>query len=64
MIGTETDEMIWFFFFFTNHQEVLGTKMKSSDSSFDYVLGLTIILLLREDKVSPLPVIFCFVTLQ
>lgn len=64
MIGTETDEMIFFKSLFTNHQEVLGIKMKSSDSSFDYVVGLTIILLLREDKVSPLPGIICFVTLQ
>lgn len=64
MIGTETDEMIFFKSLFTNHQEVLGIKMKSSDSSFDYVVGLTIILLWREGKVSPLPGIFCFVTLQ
>lgn len=64
MIGTETEEMIFFKSLFTNYQEVLGTKMKSSDFSFDYVVGLTIILLWREVKVSPLPGIFRFVTLQ
>lgn len=44
MIGTETEEMIFFKSLFTNYQEVLGIKMKSSDFSFDCVVGLTIIL--------------------